>query len=140
VKRTAIAVLCAAFFGCAEARPRLDVPAVRIELEADTVDVGAAIRGRVVATDASGIVYVSVEACSDSLRRRTRYDTFAVDSITLDFDLDLGAPVAPGRLIEVRALVIDDQLFTVEVVDTVFVRGSSIPDSRPICRAVSARR
>ena len=132
--RGAIAALLSTI-ACAEPRPRLDVPVIRLQLDADTIDVGQPLRGSVTATDASGVVYVSVEACSDTLRkRRPPVNISPADSVTVFFDLDIALAVAAGRTIEVRAIVIDDQSFVVEVADTVFVRGSAVRGPGPNCR------
>ena len=130
-----LAVLLAAVLGgCLSERVRLDAPLVELVVADSVVAPGDSVRGSIEATDASGIVYLAVIArAADSVSRLGPLNFVRVDSVRRDFRLRVPRGAAAGSTVEVIATVIDNQNFTVELRDTLVVRGTprAVADPRP---------
>lgn len=119
----AIAGALAASIACYRPRERPDTPVVTIYLDDTTVTAGGFISGRAIATDRSGVTYLSVsDSAGDSLFRQ-KVDYLHADSVELDFLLHVTSNAALNSPVLVRATAIDDQLFTVTVDTTAWVRS-----------------
>lgn len=111
--------------GCLEPRERLDAPRVQLQLEGESVAPGADLRGRLSGADLSGIIYASVSLVvnDDTLTRRSdRLDFVDADTVDFAFQLQVVSTAPRGARIVVTGTIIDNQLFTVSVQDTAYVR------------------
>lgn len=122
------AVMAGTALGCYKDRERLDVPALSIVLDADSITPGDTIRGVLEASDASGLILVrlfavfrsdTLTADVDTLRRR--YDLFEQTSVSLPFDIPIAGSVPLGSRVALVAAAFDDQDFVVEATDTLWV-------------------
>jgi hypothetical protein len=122
--RLALALVAVALFAaaCGGPRDRLDVPTIVLTVNDSVVAPGGSITGRVVATDASGLVSVQVVATTlDSLFRQ-RFDVITADSIDQTFNLHVSQTAPADSPVEIRATAFDNQNFAITVRDTAFVR------------------
>jgi hypothetical protein len=112
-------------WGCVGKRERLDVPRVALEVDEGAPPAGGRVTGRATATDASGLLALAVYACSrDSVFRMSEnYDR--AGSAEIDFSLHVATNAAPGEPVEIYAIAYDDQGFTADSADVVFVAGGS---------------
>jgi len=118
-----IAVLSAA--ACIEPRERLDAPRVQLRLEGESVSAGGDLRGMLSGADLSGIVFASASLMvnDDTLTRRSdRLDFVDADTINFAFQLPVVSTALRGARVIVTGTIIDNQLFTVSVKDTAYVR------------------
>lgn len=123
----ALAALCASA-GCYRERERLDVPELSIQLQVDSVTPGDTLRGRLVATDRSGLLLVRLLVVSrrdtispflDTLR--LRYDLFEDRAVDLPFNVPIKPGVPVGSRVALVAAAFDNQEFSVEATDTLWV-------------------
>jgi hypothetical protein len=132
--RPLAALLVAVLTGCLSERVRLDAPLVELVVTDSVVAPGDSVRGYIEATDASGIIYFAVVArAADSVSRLGPFNLVRADSVRRDFRLRVPRSAAAGSRVEVIATVIDNQNFTVELRDTLVVRGTprAAADPRP---------
>jgi hypothetical protein len=120
--------LLSAALGCYRDRERLDVPVLELLPDVDSVSPGDTIRGVLRATDASGLLLVRLLAVyrRDSLTPfvdtvRFRYDLSEQTSVQLPFSVPIADEVPVGSRVALLAAAFDDQEFTVEVTDTLWV-------------------
>lgn len=119
-----------ATLGCYRERERFDVPSLTVTPSDSVVAPGDTLRGTVHATDGSGLSLVRVIAISLLDATGTRLDSigqrFNVDdrrSFESSFAFPMTKTVPIGSVVRLEALAIDNQNFTVQIVDTVFVRA-----------------
>ena len=119
------AVALIAVTACIEPRERLDAPRVQLRLEGESVSPGTDLRGVLSGADLSGIVFASASLVvnDDTLTRQSdRLDFVDSDTIDFAFQLQVVASAPRGARIVVTGTIIDNQLFTVSVKDTAYVR------------------
>ena len=110
---------------CIEPRERLDAPRVQLTLDSESVAPGTDLLGTLSAADLSGIVYASASLVvgDDTLTRRSdRLDFVDADTIDFAFRLPVVSTAPRGARVVVTGTIIDNQLFTVSVQDTAYVR------------------
>ena len=123
IRHGALALLAAS--ACIEPRERLDAPRVQLRLESESVAPGTDLRGTLSGADLSGIVFASASLVvnDDTLTRRSdRLDFVDADTIDFAFQLPVSSTAPRGARIVVTGTIIDNQLFTVSVKDTAYVR------------------
>ena len=122
-----LVALAAAAAACVGDRERLDVPRLTLALD-DTVAVaGGLITGRVAATDASGVIFLGVYACTRDSTYRNREDFIRADSAAIDFELRVAAATPANAPVRVYAVTIDNQNFTVDTSRVIYVRDGTPP-------------
>ena len=106
---------------CISERDRLDVPEIELLLDALEVAAGSEIRGRILASDASGLVRVRLIATSayDTVRDSENLPDDRV--LDVRFFLPLVDSIPPGAKVVIEATVFDNQDFVVSDTDTVRV-------------------
>jgi hypothetical protein len=122
----ALAAGAAAGSGCVGERERLDVPRLTVEVINSTVTPGGVIVGSAAATDASGLEFVAVYACTrDSIFLNSRQVYNRARSAEFPFELPVSSASAEGDSVVVYGFASDTQGFDAETVSVVFIRGSS---------------
>jgi hypothetical protein len=120
--------LAAAVLGCYRDRERLDVPVLLLLTEVDSISPGDTIRGVMEASDASGLLLVRLLAVYrrdaqtpfvDTLR--LRYDLPELTEVALPFFVPIPSEVPVGSRVALVAAAFDDQEFSVEATDTLWV-------------------
>jgi hypothetical protein len=120
VTLAAFGALMAAAAGCIDERDRLDVPDLTLVLDDTAVAPSGEITGRVVATDASGLVRYRVMPLSDYLKNvRVSRNLNDVRQIDTTFRLAVADTIPVGTEVPVEATVFDNQGFVVGRTDTV---------------------
>ena len=125
MSRRLIVVAGIAALGCTEPRDRLDAPRVTLDLDQTSVAAGEYLTGHVHAADRTGVTYVAAELMvngDSATRKRSRANYIAADSVVFAFALFVASSSVPGSRVVVQATAIDNQLFTVTVEDTIYVR------------------
>ena len=112
--------------GCVGERERLDVPRLTLQVVNSTVMPGGVIAGSAAATDASGLVFVAVYACTrDSIFRHAVQLYDRTPSTEFSFTLPVSSASAEGDSVVVYAFASDNQGFDAETVSVAFIRGSN---------------
>jgi len=145
VARVAVLSAVVAASACVGERERLDVPRLTLELADSVAQPHAPIFGRVRAVDQSGVIFLGVYACTRDSIFRQRQDYIRTDSAEFDFDLHFAANTPPNAPIRVLAVTIDNQDFTVDTSQVIYLRTGEPPSGPPdpgegLCNTSAARQ